>query len=61
VQPKPEDLEKAVEAMKRNVWGMLPQHQRDAVMELPVEEFLPQYRSLIESYFRRLAEGAKQP
>ena len=58
-QPKPEDLEKAIEAMKRNIWGMLPQHQRDAVMELPVEEFLPQYRTAIESYFRRLAEGAK--
>lgn len=60
-QPKPENLQKAIESMKRNVWGMLPPQQREAVMELPVEEFLPQYRPLIESYFRRLAEGARQP
>lgn len=40
----------------KNVWGELPEHQREQMLELPIEEFLPKYELLIESYFKRLAE-----
>jgi TolA-binding protein len=43
------------EVLKR-VWGELPEREREQMLELPVEEFLPKYELLIESYFKRLAE-----
>jgi len=47
-------------AMVRQVWGDLPQHQREQMLQLqPPEEFLPKYELLIEEYFKRLAEGAR--
>jgi hypothetical protein len=45
-----------VRALMEQVWGTLPQHQREQVRQIPAEEFLPKYRPLIEEYFRRLAE-----
>ena len=38
------------------LWGQLPPRQRQQMLQLPVEEFLPKYELLIEEYFRRLAE-----
>lgn len=38
------------------LWGELPPRQREQMLQLPVEEFLPKYELLIEEYFRRLAE-----
>ena len=38
------------------LWGELPPRQRQQMLQLPVEEFLPKYELLIEEYFRRLAE-----
>lgn len=40
----------------KNVWGELPEHQREQMLELPIEEFLPKYELMIESYFKRLSE-----
>ena len=34
----------------------LPQRDRDPLQASSIEEFLPKYRSLIEAYFRDLAE-----
>jgi hypothetical protein len=43
-------------ALLKQLWGELPQHDREQMLQLPVEEFLPEYESLIEEYFRRLSE-----
>lgn len=43
-------------AVLRELWGRLPERARQQMLELPVEEFLPQYEAMIEEYFRRLAE-----
>lgn len=47
------------------VWGLLPQRRRQQMLEVPVEEFLPQYKPLIIEYFKRVAElrssGVSQP
>lgn len=44
------------EAVRKGFWGELPQKAREQMLELPVEEFLPKYKWLIEQYFKRLAE-----
>lgn len=49
------DMVEMSEVLK-NVWGELPQHEREQMLELPMEEFLPKYELLIESYFKRLAD-----
>jgi hypothetical protein len=41
----------------KDLWGELPERAREQMLQLaPVEDFVPQYESLIEAYFRRLAE-----
>ena len=40
----------------KQLWGELPQRDREQMLQLPVEEFLPEYELLIEDYFRRLSE-----
>ncbi len=48
-------------SLVRRVWGNLPERQRAEILQLqPPEEFLPQYETQIESYFRQLAEGGTQ-
>ena len=42
------------------VWASLPPQSREALLQLPAEEFLPKYQELIEEYYRRLAE-TKEP
>jgi hypothetical protein len=49
------DMNQMKEVLK-SVWGELPQHEREQMLELPIEEFLPKYEVLIEAYFKRLAE-----
>lgn len=49
------DMAEMNDVLKR-VWGELPEREREQMLELPVEEFLPKYELLIESYFKRLAE-----
>ncbi|MBL9125238.1 MAG: hypothetical protein JNG90_16495 [Planctomycetaceae bacterium] len=40
----------------RDLWGHLPEHERQMVINSTIERFLPKYELLIEAYFKRLAE-----
>ena len=42
--------------MMKRLWGELPERQREQMMQMPLEEFLPEYELMIEDYFRRLSE-----
>jgi hypothetical protein len=46
-----------MQQLLKRVWGDLPERIREQVLQLPSEEFLPKYETLIEEYYRRLAEG----
>lgn len=37
-------------------WGTLPERQRQQLLQLPMEEFLPKYEPMIIEYFKRLSE-----
>lgn len=49
------DMGQLRETLKQ-LWGELPERQREQMLELPVEEFLPEYELMIEQYFKRLTE-----
>jgi len=53
--PQRPDMDQMRDLLK-DVWGELPPGEREQMLELPVEEFLPKYELLIEAYFKRLAE-----
>jgi hypothetical protein len=40
----------------KDSWGNLPQREREQMMQMSPERFLPQYELLIERYYRRLSE-----
>jgi len=42
--------------MLKQLWGELPERQREQMLQLPVEEFLPEYEGMIEDYFERLSQ-----
>lgn len=44
----------------KSAWGHLPPHLREAMLNVPTGEYLPQYAPLIELYFKRLAEQYRQ-
>ena len=44
------------EALLKDLWGHLPPHVREQMLQAHSDEFLPQYELEIEKYFRRLAE-----
>jgi hypothetical protein len=44
-----------IRGMMEDVWGELPARQRQQMLQSPAEEFLPEYESMLEDYFRRLA------
>lgn len=46
-------------AVIKQVWGELPEQQRQEMLQLSVEEFLPKYADLIEQYYKRLASDRK--
>lgn len=48
-------------AVIKQVWGELPEKERQEMLESSVEEFLPKYADMIERYFKRLAEDRKEP
>ena len=52
--PRRPDMEEMQDLVK-SVWGELPPSQREQMLQLSIEEFLPKYELLIEAYFRRLA------
>jgi hypothetical protein len=48
----------AARAMLEKIWSLdLPAREREQMLELPPEEFLPKYETQIEDYFRQLSEG----
>jgi len=51
-RPDPSRLRQTLEQL----WGALPERQRQQMLELPVEAFLPKYENMIEEYFRRLSK-----
>jgi TolA-binding protein len=52
VPPSAEELR----GLMKDVWGQLPAHQREQMLQSPPEQFLPKYELLLEKYYRRLAE-----
>jgi hypothetical protein len=40
----------------KDVWGHLPAHAREQMLQNAPEQFLPQYELMIERYYKRLAE-----
>jgi hypothetical protein len=55
-QPNMEEMR----ALLKDLWGELPERERQQMLQLPVEEFLPKYELLIEQYFKRLAEPEEE-
>jgi hypothetical protein len=47
-------------ALMKRLWGALPKHAREQMLQLPVEEFPPKYERQIEGYFRRLSEEGRE-
>lgn len=50
----------AMRDLLRDLWGHLPEHERQMVINSTIERFLPKYELMIEAYFQRLAEEAAQ-
>jgi hypothetical protein len=40
----------------KQLWGELPQHVRERMLQSPMEELPPKYEQAIEEYFRRLSQ-----
>lgn len=58
--PQQPDMAEVLKELDKKVWGSLPLREREVVMQLRAEEFLPKYKPMIEDYFRRLAEGTSR-
>ncbi len=54
-KPKRPDMQEMLSLIKR-LWGELPERERNQMLQLPPEEFLPKYETMIEDYYKRLAE-----
>jgi hypothetical protein len=52
-KPDPAEMRNLI----KDLWGELPPGVREQMMQNPTEQFVPQYESMIEEYYRRLAEG----
>jgi hypothetical protein len=50
-----------LEAMIKELWGHLPQRQREQMMQSFSDEFLPKYELEIEQYYERLSEEQGTP
>ncbi len=48
-------------AVIKQVWGELPEKERQQMLQSSIEEFLPKYADMIEQYYKRLAEDRKEP
>ena len=49
------DPQRTLHAMER-LWNQLPERQREQLLQLAPEQFLPKYETQIEQYFRRLSQ-----
>lgn len=52
-------LQRQRELLRRMNWGSLPERLRNQVRSARVEQFLPKYASLIEQYYKRLADESQ--
>jgi hypothetical protein len=50
------EREQQAQRLMHGLWGSLPPGVSQQLLQLPPEEFLPQYEVQIEDYFRRLSE-----
>jgi hypothetical protein len=55
-KPAPPIDRAAVGSLVKDLWGRLPERQREELLQPLSEEFLPEYAADIEEYFRVLAE-----
>ncbi len=49
------------ERLMRNVWGNLPEHVRQRLLNASDEKYLPRYETRIRDYFRSLSEEKSSP
>jgi hypothetical protein len=56
-KPAPPVDKAAVGSLVKDLWGRLPERQREELLQPLSEEFLPEYAADIEEYFRVLAEA----
>jgi hypothetical protein len=56
--PRRPDMAEMKNLMK-DIWGQLPEHDREQMLQYAPEQFLPKYELLIEKYYKRLAEQQK--
>jgi hypothetical protein len=56
-KPAPPVDKAAVGNLVKDLWGRLPERQREELLQPLSEEFLPEYAADIEEYFRVLAEA----
>jgi hypothetical protein len=59
-KPAPPVDKAAVGNLVKNLWGRLPERQREELLQPLSEEFLPEYAADIEEYFRVLAEAPNE-
>ena len=45
----------------KDLWGHLPERQRQQILQPLSEDFLPKYATEIEEYFRALADPDRRP
>ena len=57
-QPHKLDMEE-MRSLINNLWGELPPHVREQMLQTPMEDFIPKYQDLIEDYFRDLSHEKK--
>jgi hypothetical protein len=48
-----------IDELAKQLWGHLPERERERMMQSFSEEFLPKYEREIEDYYRRLSEERK--
>jgi hypothetical protein len=48
-----------MKGMMKDLWGQLPAHAREQMLQTSPEQFVPRYELLIEKYYKRLAEQQK--
>ncbi|MEK6237779.1 MAG: hypothetical protein N2C14_23970 [Planctomycetales bacterium] len=53
--PEAAELDHEVTDLVRAVWGHLPEREREVLVQLFNEKYLPQYQQLIKQYYSRLA------
>lgn len=54
-RPDPEQMK----GMMKDLWGQLPAHAREQMLQTSPEQFVPRYELQIEKYYKRLAEQQK--